>query len=289
MSSALQMAVIIAIAPLAQGVMKQLRARLQGRPGPSILQPYRDLRKLWWKEALVAEDTSPIVGIAPGVALGVALTFAAMVPPVFGASWFPSADAIALALVLALGRFIAVLAALDTRSGFSGMAASREMTFGALTEAPLLLALLSAALGGNSSLTHLHAGGSAASGLLAAGALMLVMLCETARVPVDNQETHYELTMIHEGLVLEYSGWQLAATQLAAYIRQASFFVLAAWLLPFGGWVVIAWCIGFLILMPIIETAYAKMRLFEVPQLFTAALVLGIAAITIQIMGIAKL
>jgi formate hydrogenlyase subunit 4 len=260
----LQAVLLVGLAPLLHGIMASVRARLQGRPGPSPLQPYRDLRKLWSKEAL--RSGGPLLLAVPGVVLGVALTFAAMLPPLFGPRPF-AIDAVALALLLALSRFALVLAALDTRSTFSAMAASREMTFSSLTEAPLIVALI--------------AGG----GVLAAGALLIVMLAETARIPVDNSETHYELTMVHEGLVLEYAGWQLALVGAAAYVRQASFLVLAALLLPAAHVPVLVWFVALLVLLPLVERAFAKARLFDVPQLFASATVLALASVGAHLAG----
>ena len=281
MNQATQIVAIVLLAPLLQGILRRLRARLQGRPGASIWQPYRDLRKLWSKEAVVSRR-STIVLLAPGVALGVALTFVAIVPNVASTdvvSW--QVDAVALALLLALGRFILVLAALETNSAFEGMAAAREIAFASLTEAPLILALIGSALLGNGNLAH--ASGSFWAAALSAGALLLVMLSETARIPVDNQETHYELTMIHEGLVLEYSGWQLAAMHYAAYLRQAAFFVLAALLMPGSGLATMGWVLLLALGIVLIETTYAKLRVFEVPQLFASALILALASLGMRI------
>jgi formate hydrogenlyase subunit 4 len=284
----LQIAVILAAAPLLGGILRTLRARLQNRPGPSVGQPYRELRKLWSKEAIVAHRSS-IVLTAPGIVLGVALTFVTIVPAIVpaqnsAAQW--RFDAVTLALLLALGRFVLVLAALDTGSAFEGMAASREITFASLTEAPLIIALLGSGFLGHATLGATP--GDLWTDALSAGALVLVMLSETARVPVDNQETHYELTMIHEGLVLEYSGWQLAALQYAAYLRQAAFFVLAAELMPGTGLVTLAWLAGLVVVIAGIETLYAKVRLFEVPQIFASALILAVAGVGLRIAEIVK-
>jgi formate hydrogenlyase subunit 4 len=276
-----QILAIALLAPLLQGVLRRLRARLQGRPGASVWQPYRDLRKLWFKDAVLARR-STLVLLAPGVAVGVALTFVAVVPNAVStdvAAW--QIDAVALALLLALGRFVLVLAALDTASAFEGMAAGREIAFASLTEAPLILALVGNAVVGDGRLAHGSGGFWAAA--LSAGALVLVMLSETARIPVDNQETHYELTMIHEGLVLEYSGWQLAALQYAAYLRQAAFFVLAALLMPGYGLATLGWIAALVVAIVGIETAYAKLRVFEVPQIFASALILALASIGVRL------
>lgn len=290
MTALLQWVAILALAPLVQSAIKLARARLQSRPGPSLWQCYRDLRKLWSKQALAAEDTSPIVLASPGVVLGVAVMFAAVVPQIFGSSRFSHlVDIIALVFLLALGRFFTVLAGLDSRNGFSAMAVSREMTFAALTEAPLMLALLGASLTYTSALSDLHSAATGLTGVFSACALLLVLLSETARIPVDNQETHYELTMIHEGLMLEFSGWHLAVLNYAAYVRQLAFFVLAAALLPGSGAVTIVWVAGFIAIMPLIETANAKMRLFEVPQIFASAFVLAAAGLAIRIVGMGRL
>ena len=258
--------VVLALAPLIQGVIKTLRARASGRPGPHVLQPYRDLRKLLGKEALVAADTSWIVLAAPGAVLGAAVTLAAVVP---------SMDAVAIALTLALGRFALVLAALDTRSGFEGMAASREITFAALSELPLIAAVLGA--------TMLPALPLARA--LAAAALLVVLLFETARIPVDSQETHYELTMIHEGQVLEYAGWQLALLQYGSYVRQAALLLLPALLLGGGPLAAPLWIAAFVVAGALFERNVAKLRLFEVPQLFAIATILALAALGAQLAG----
>lgn len=255
---------VVAFAPLLHGAMRSLRARLAGRPGPPPIQPYRDLAKLLGKERLLAEGTTPLAAAAPGVVLGVALTFALLV----GSP--REIDPVSIVLVLALGRFVLVLAALDTRSGFAGMAASREVTFGALAEPALLLALIGASA-------------AAAPALACAlAAFGLVALVETARIPVDNQETHYELTMIHEGLLLEYSGPHLAALQLAGQIKQCCFLVLAAAMLPGGDGAFAAWVAVLAVGVTLGETALAKLRLFEVPRLTVTACVLAAASVLLR-------
>jgi formate hydrogenlyase subunit 4 len=283
--NAIQAVVLVLAAPLLQGAMRTLRARLSGRSGPPVWQPYRDLWKLCAKQVLVTERTGYLVLMAPGVSIGVAMTFVTILPSMFGNPTMRLPyDAVALALLLALGRFVLVLAALDTRSSFEGMAVGREIAFASLTEAPLMLALLGGALVQRDSLAAIQSHGLL-QGVLAAAALLLVMLSETARVPVDNQETHYELTMIHEGLVLEYSGWQLALLQAASYLRQIAFFVLAALLLPGTGLATIGWMIGLGILISTTEALYGKLRLFEVPQLFSSALVLAMASFGVGLLG----
>lgn len=283
--SVLQTMLILAFAPLLHGAMKQLRARLQHRPGPALVQPYRDLAKLWHKEALLPEGASALTVIAPGVALGVALTFAAALPLTAAA---PSViDVVALGFLLAVGRFVQALAALDTRSAFAGMAASREVTFGSLVEPTLLVALLGgAALGYGTGLEALLRVPFGLAGMLAFAALFIALLAETARIPIDNQETHYELTMIHEGLVLEYAGWQLALLQVAAYVKQLSWLLLAALVLPgHAWWVHVAWVAAIAVGVTIVETTSAKVRLFDVPQLLTIAFILAATSIGLRLFG----
>ncbi len=274
MTHTLQVIVLLAIAPALQGVLAALRARLSGRPGPPVIQPYRTLRKLLNKEALVPAHTSIVPLLAPGVALGSTVTLAILVPPIAHGRLSIS-SVLAIAFTLALGRFVLVVAALDTRSAFAGMAASREMLFASLTEAPLILALATSQLGSD-----------LFGSLLASAGFLIIILAETARMPVDNQETHYELTMIHEGMLLEYGGPPLAALTYASYVRQAALFVLAALLLPGGALVACGAVVTIAVIVPVIERSFAKMRLFEVPTLFVAALILTLASIAIRIVGV---
>jgi formate hydrogenlyase subunit 4 len=284
----LQVVVIVALAPLVHGAMKRLRANLQGRPGPSPLQPYRDIGKLWKKEALLPTGSSALVRVAPGVSIGVALTFAAALPVASQAHVSGTIDIIALAFLLGIDRFVIALAALDTRSAFSGMAASRAMTFGSLAEPALLVALLGGAvLTGDTNISALIGLPFGLAGALAFAAFFCVMLAETARIPIDNQETHYELTMIHEGLALEYSGWMLAMLLGAAQVRQLCFMLVASSLLPGGPtlWLHLPWVIVIMFAVTVVETMFAKVRLFEVPQLLGSAFVLAATSIGLRLLG----
>ncbi len=270
-----QILFFVAFAPLVHGSMKQLRARLQGRPGASIWQPYRDLRKLWTKEAVLPEGASWLAACAPGVSLGAALVLAAAVP--LAATPPALLDVVALVLVLALGRWVVAVAALDMRSGFTAMAASREMTLSALTEPALLLALLGARIPGSSFLVP-HSNVSVA-GIVALFAFGIVTIAETARIPIDNQETHYELTMIHEGQTLEYSGWQLALLNLANYVRQFAFLTIAAGLIVPGPLATLAGAALLAVFITFVENAYARLRLFEIPQLLVTGILLAAASV----------
>jgi formate hydrogenlyase subunit 4 len=276
---AVQVLLIVACAPFVHGAMKRLRARLQHRPGPSVRQPYRDLRKLWSKEAVLPAGVSWITACTPGVSLGVALTLAAAVPLIAQPPAF--LDVIALMFLLALGRWMIALAALDTRSGFTAMAASREMTLSALTEPALLLALLGARISGGSLLVP-H-GNLSVAGLVALLAFGIVTVAETARIPVDNQETHYELTMIHEGQTLEYSGWHLALLNLANYVRQFAFLTIAAGLIAPNPVAALLGAGMLAVLITFIENAFARLRLFEIPQLLATGILLAAVSVAARI------
>lgn len=274
----LQVCAIVALAPLLHGALRRLRLRLQGRPGPPVLQPYRDLAKLWRKNAVLAEDAGPLATAAPGIALGVALAFAAAIPLAAPPAVL---DAVVVVALLALGRWIFALAALDLRSGFTAMAASRETSLAALAEPALLLALLGArATAASLALPH---GPLAPAGALALAALLVVMLAETARIPIDNQETHYELTMIDEGRALEYGGWQLALVQLAAQTRQLAFFALAAAIVSPSPLGIAAGIAALAVAVALLENAFARLRLFEIPQLLATGIVLAIASLGMRI------
>jgi formate hydrogenlyase subunit 4 len=251
------------------------------------VQPYRDLAKLWRKEALLPDGVSPVTVAAPGVVLGVALTLAAALPLAPHGGSDAVADIIALGFLLALGRFALTLAGLDSRSAFTGMAASRELTFGALVEPAFVIALLgAAAYGGGTRLSGLLVQPFGLATALAFAAFMLVLVAETARVPIDNQETHYELTMIHEGLLLEYGGWQLAALQLAAQVKQLALLLLGAVMLPGHGTLATAlWVVVIAVAITIAETVLAKLRLFEVPQLLATAAILAVTSIGLRAIG----
>jgi formate hydrogenlyase subunit 4 len=203
----------LALAPLLQGLIKSTKARLQMRLGPPLLQPYADLAKLFRKGTVEPETASWVFRLAPWVVLGSTLAAAALVPTVMAAS-SGVGDALLFGGLLALGRAALALAALDTGSNFAHMGASREMAISALVEPGLLAALFAlAAPFGTTDLGALAAARAAAgwaaagpAALLALAALLVVVLAETGRVPVDNPDTHLELTMVHEGMLLEYAG-----------------------------------------------------------------------------------
>lgn len=270
------------IAPLAPGFTQTVKARLQGRRGPSPLQPYRTLRRLWHKSPVAPESAGVLYRFAPPLTAACALLAIAIVPVAGrGADLGVGHDALALIGILALTRFTLAASAWDTGNGFSLMGAARDLTVAVFAEALLALTLLSAALPAHSSDLRsmtLAASGTPVWGQVAhwcgAAAFVLVVLVETGRQPIDNPDTHLELTMIHEGPLLEYAGRDLALLQWSAHVRHWLVLLLGAELfLPhpvgFAGALaalalaLLAQCSG----LAVIETAQAKMRTLRVPAL----------------------
>ena len=284
----------IALAPLLPGLVQHWKARLQGRRGPTPLQPYRELRRLWGKSAVDVEGAGIVYRIAPSVAAA-GLGVAVLLVPV--ASDAPDLgvgrDALVLAGLLALARFAVAASSWDVANGFALMGASRDLTIAVFVEAALVLALAVAALvAGTTDLVLMIAGtaGSAAwsSPALALGALAfaLVVVAETGRQPIDNPDTHLELTMIHEGPLLEYAGRDLALLQWAAAARHWLVLVLAAQIFvphPTDPRVQLAVLPVLLVALcgalALTETLVAKMRILLAPRL------LGIAGL-VALLGI---
>jgi len=297
-----QLLLLLTVSPLVSGFIKTLKARLQTRRGPGVLQPYRDLYKLLRKGMVIPETASWLFTATPYVVFLTAGIAGLMIPMV-------SAEAplglfggvLAVVYMLALGRFVLALGGLDTGSSFGGLGSSREMTISALAEPAMMLAIFTVAIGANS--TSLSEVARTAIGqewrflhpsqMLAFAALFLVLIAETGRIPVDNPATHLELTMIHEAMVLEYSGQYLALIEWGGAIKQLLLMTLLVnsfW--PFGlrlGWslpgVLIG--LGYLLLklmmlsgiIVLVETTNAKMRLFRVPELLAVAFTLGALAL----------
>ncbi|MEV6237524.1 NADH-quinone oxidoreductase subunit H [Lentzea sp. NPDC051838] len=297
-----QPVLIVAGSPLLVGLMRQVRARLEGRAGAGILQPWRDLRKLSRKERIEPRGTSDVFRFAPLVLVATTLVVAVVVPFVTTESAVdPVADLFAVVALLALGAVALALAGLDTGTAFGGMGASREMTILALVEPTLLVAIfaLSVRVGSTnlgaivSSTLHDPARVISPASLLAAVALVVVIVAETGRIPVDNPSTHLELTMVHEAMVLEYAGPDLALVELAAAMRLSVFLGLLANL--FAPWGIAttatppAVLIGVLALVVKVgvlggllaaaEVFVAKLRLFRVPELLAGSFLLALLAV----------
>lgn len=281
----------LALAPLLTGIVQQAKAKLQGRRGPSPFQPYRELRRLWRKGVVDVDGSTFIYRLAP-TTIAACATIGVMLVPVAGHSlgWPLGADAIVLVGVLALARFAAAAASWDTGSGFALMGASRDLTFSSFVEPLLLLVFAIAALPPGS--TDLRAMSDAASGTAvwgsaahwcAAAAFFLVVLAETGRLPIDNPDTHLELTMVHEGPLLEYAGRDLALLHWAAAARHWIMLVLATELFvphPHSfalRLIVLAvalplLCIG----LAFVETWQAKLAVLRVPRLLVGGAFLAL-------------
>jgi formate hydrogenlyase subunit 4 len=291
---------MIAAAPLLMGLMRQVRARLEGRAGAGVGQPWRDLRKLARKEGISPAGTGPVFRAAPSVLLGAACVAAAVVPSASLASPLDSGvDLFALVAVLALGTVALVLAGLDTGTAFGGMGASREITVLALVEPTILLAVFALSVPvGTTDLAAIVAAAQrsptrelAPVSLLAAVALGVVIIAETGRLPVDNPSTHLELTMIHEAMVLEYAGPDLALIELAGAVRLAVLLGLFASL--FLPWGLTAGLLGLPVALVLLvvkvaalgallaagEVFAAKLRLFRVPELLAGSFLLALLAV----------
>jgi formate hydrogenlyase subunit 4 len=290
----------LALAPLLPGAVQSLKGRLQGRRGPSPLQPYRELRRLWGKSGADPQPTTLVYRLAPCVVAAATAT-ALLLVPIAGLApdWSLGNDALVLVGLLALGRFALAAAAWDTGSGFALMGAGRDLTFAVFGEALLLLAIVLAALpSGSTDLVSMNvaAAGSAPWGepahWCAAAVFGLVVLVETGRLPIDNPDTHLELTMIHEGPLLEYAGRDLALLEWSAAARHWIVLVLAAELfLPHGGgfgaqlaWLAVGLA-SLCVALALTETAQAKMRILRVPGLLAGGCLLALVGLVSWLAG----
>lgn len=271
-----QLILLIVLAPLVSGIITKIKNNLRLRKGPGIFQPYYNLAKYLAKEEIISEHASWIFRAAPYIVLSATVTAAALLP---------AGDLIALVFLLALGRFFLALASLDPASAFGGMGSSREMFISSLVEPVLLLVILGISLSagtfGVRPMTF--------SAGLAAIALFLVTLAETGRIPVDNQETHLELTMVHEAMVLEYSGRSLAILELSAYIKQLVFFTLIASLLFTAQASILFFIIklaGIATAVAAVELLVAKMRLFRVVDYLAFAGIIAFLSMIAIMLGV---
>jgi formate hydrogenlyase subunit 4 len=283
-----QMVLVLLVAPLLMGITRKVRARLLRRRGPSIFLPYRDLWKLMHKEAVLAHNASWIYRVAPYLIFAATWTAAALVPTYATGLLFSwSADLIAIVALIATARFALALAGMDVGTAFGGIGSSREMLISSLAEpAMLLIAFTVALVAGTTQLSTIAAHmihepvGLRVSLGLALFAFIFVAVAENARIPIDNPATHLELTMVHEAMVLEYSGRHLAMIEAAAALKLVLYFSLLVCLFaPFGmatgdksAEALAAGLAAYLgkllvlaVALPIGETAVAKMRVFRYP------------------------
>ncbi len=288
----------ILIAPLLTGWIKFVKCRLQNRKAPSLLQPYRDLRKLWVKEAILPETASWIFSAAPVIVFAAMLLAAAIVPLV--AVNLPTAriaDVFVMVGFFALARTFLVLAGMDIGTAFGGMGASREMTISSMAEPAMLMVVFTLAMSAQTTNLSLAMQYVLDSGLVlrpsfvfALAALMLVAIAETGRIPIDNPATHLELTMIHEAMILEYSGRYLALMEWASQIKLMLYGVLIAnmffpWhiatdfsleALAEGLLAIVLKLAALSVLLAFSETLLAKMRIFRVQEFLSFAYLLSV-------------
>jgi len=299
----LQASVALLLAPGLIGAIRWMKARLQNRRGSPVWQPYLELRKLFAKEVVVSSNASWLFHAAPFIVFGSTVTVTLLVPLLAVPLPFAGAgDLLVVVYLLLLGTFFLALAGLDPGSPFGGMGASREMTVAALAEPTMALAIFALAWGAGSTdlgqiasrILTIPSEALAPGHVLAFAAIFLVTLAETGRLPVDNPGTHLELTMIHEAMVLEYSGRYLALIEWAASLKLLVFFTLLANLfVPWGVaaaltpsallWSVLTLALKLLALggaVAVVETHIAKLRLFRVPELLSASFILALLAVT---------
>jgi formate hydrogenlyase subunit 4 len=296
--------VLLAVAaPAVVGYVRLAKARLQGRRGAGVLQPYWELRKTFGKGMVIAETASWMFHLAPFAVVGATIAAASLVPVVSAIQPADQlGDLFVLTALLMLATFFLALGGLDPGTAFGGMGSSREMTVAALTEPTLAIAILALALTTGSTSLGVIAGSVLKTPAYAIGpghalafaAFLIAMLAETGRLPVDNPATHLELTMIHEAMILEYSGPYLALIEWAAAFRLTLLLTLAANLfVPWGmatslapaaiaaGLAAILIKLGVLgLLLAVFETRVAKLRLFRVPELLALSFTLALLAAT---------
>jgi len=293
-------------APLLVGWVNQCRAWLQNRSAPPLTLPFRMLHKLFWKESVVAHDATAIYRLTPYIVFACML-LASMIIPTLSTNLplAPAADAIALVGLFALARFFISLAAMDVGTAFGTLGARREMLIGFLAEPAFLMVLFTASLISSSTSLATIVGSLAHRELtilpslaFAGIAFTMVSLAENARIPVDNPATHLELTMIHEALVLEYSGRHLALLEWAAALKLFAY--SCAGLALFFPWgvaeandhVALLWAVPVLaaklavggFALAVIETILAKMRIFRVPEFLAGAFLLGVLALLVHLL-----
>ena len=298
----LQAVLLVTLAPLVRGVIARIKARIQNRQGASIWRPYAELRKLLAKEDLIPTSASPVFRLSPILLFVATVGTTTLVPTLHVSSLLgTTGDFILLVYLLALGRFFLVLGAMDGGSAFGGMGASREALVSTLAEAPLLLGLMAVAILARAAtlagivqwtlrqdffhVSAVHA--------LALASLALVAIAETGRIPVDNPTTHLELTMIHEAMVLEYSGPSLALVELASAIKLSVVMSLLIGLFaPWGmasSLSVVGLALALLayllkvaalaLVLAVVESSMAKLRMYLVPDFLGVACALAILAV----------
>jgi formate hydrogenlyase subunit 4 len=284
----LQLLLVLAFAPLITGIIRKTKARFQRRRGASIVQPYYDLAKLMRKEVIVSPVASWLFHCTPYLVFTSTLVIALLVPTVVTPvplHWI--GDIITVIYLFALGRFFVALVGLDTGSAFGGLGSSREMSIASIIEPAMMLAIFIDRLSSTPAamLNPAH--------LLAFAGLFIVTLAETGRIPVDNPATHLELTMIHEAMILEYSGRYLALIEWASEMKLVLFLALMSnmffpigisttwspWALGLGSVAFLIKVTGLAMIVAVVESTNAKLRLFRVPELLMVAFILSLLSL----------
>jgi formate hydrogenlyase subunit 4 len=298
-----QMLLVLLLAPLLTGFVRKTKARLLRRQGPAVIQPYRDLARLMRKEVVLADNASSLCRAVPYLVFAATWLAAALVPTFRTGLLFSwSADLIAIIALLGSGRFFLALAGLDVGTSFGGIGSSREVMIASLAEPAMIMIVFTLALiAGSTQLSTMaafmlsSAVGVRVSLALAVIALTMVAIAENGRIPVDNPATHLELTMVHEAMVLEYSGRHLALIELSASLKLILYMSLISCLfapwgiesaeagLPSLTLGIAAYFGGFL--LALFETSIAKMRVFRVPEFLGVALMLGLLATLLRFMS----
>jgi formate hydrogenlyase subunit 4 len=296
-----QMLLVLLLAPLFTGFVRKVKARLLRRQGPPLIQPYRDLGRLMRKEVVLAESSSWLLRVIPYLIFAATWVAASLVPTFRSGLMFSwSADLIAIIAMLGSGRFFLALAGLDVGTSFGGIGSSREVMIASLAEPAMIMIVFTLALiAGSTQLSNMAAFmASSEVGLrvslgLALIALVMVAVAENGRIPIDNPATHLELTMVHEAMVLEYSGRHLALIELSASLKLILYVsIIACLFAPWGlapggtgGRALVVGVAAYILklalagfLLALFETSIAKMRVFRVPEFLGAALMLGLLA-----------
>ncbi|HXX86532.1 MAG TPA: NADH-quinone oxidoreductase subunit H [Casimicrobiaceae bacterium] len=296
-----QVVLVLLLAPLLTGYVRKVKAHLLRRQGPPLLQPYRDLLKLLRKEVVLAENASWVFRVAPYIIFATTWVAAALVPTfATGLALSPAADLIAIVALLGSARFMLALAGLDVGTSFGGIGSSREMMIASLAEpALLMIAFTLSLLAGSTQLSEVATFmqgvdvGLRVSLGMALVALIMVAIAENARIPIDNPATHLELTMVHEAMILEYSGRHLAVIEAAASLKLLLYLsvigcVFAPWGVAVAGEGIGTYAVSLVVytaklviagfLLAVFETVIAKMRVFRVSDFLGAALMLALLA-----------
>jgi formate hydrogenlyase subunit 4 len=296
-----QLLLVLLLAPLLTGYLRKVKARLLRRQGPDLLQPYRDLHKLLRKEVVLAQNASWVFRTAPYIIFATTWVAAALDPTfATGLAFSPAADLIAIVALLGSARFMLALSGLDVGTSFGGIGSSREMMIASLAEPALLMIVFTVSLlAGSTQLSSVAAYmngpdvGLRVSLAMALVGLVMVAVAENARIPVDNPATHLELTMVHEAMILEYSGRHLAVIEVSASLKLLLYLsivncVFAPWGIAVAGQGLAAYAVGLPLyvaklavggfLLAVFETVIAKMRVFRVSEFLGAALMLALLA-----------